>query len=83
MIWCIEDDASIRDIEMYALNSAGFETMGFEDGLSFWDELKKKFGDSVSMDSAATEFTDKFGEGPIKRLWRKIVSKGLTKIKKS
>ena len=45
--------------------------------------LKKKFGDSVSMDSAATEFTDKFGEGPIKRLWRKIVSKGLTKIKKS
>lgn len=51
--------------------------------VKYWDELKKKFGDSVSMDSAATEFTDKFGEGPIKRLWRKIVSKGLTKIKKS
>ena len=24
MIWCVEDDASIRDIEVYALSSAGF-----------------------------------------------------------
>ena len=41
MIWCVEDDTGIRDIEMYALNSAGFETIGFEDGLSFWETLKK------------------------------------------
>ena len=40
MIWCVEDDASIRDIEMYALNSAGFETKGYEDGLTFWNDLK-------------------------------------------
>ena len=26
MIWYVEDDASIRDIGIYALNSAGFET---------------------------------------------------------
>ena len=50
MIWCIEDDASIRDIEMYALNSAGFETMGFEDGLSFWDELKKNKPELIILD---------------------------------
>ena len=25
MIWCVEDDASIRDIEVYALRSTGFE----------------------------------------------------------
>ena len=36
MIWCVEDDASIRDIEKYALNSAGFEARGFEDGSSFY-----------------------------------------------
>lgn len=36
MIWCVEDDASIRDIEVYALNSAGFEARGFEDGSSFY-----------------------------------------------
>ena len=28
MIWCVEDDGGIRDIEIYALNSAGFETKG-------------------------------------------------------
>ena len=39
MIWCVEDDASIRDIEVYALNSAGFEARGFSDGDSFWDAL--------------------------------------------
>ena len=36
MIWCVEDDASIRDIEVYALNSAGFEARDFEDGSSFY-----------------------------------------------
>lgn len=36
MIWCVEDDASIRDIEVYALNSAGFAARGFEDGSSFY-----------------------------------------------
>ena len=34
MIWCVEDDASIRDIEVYALQSTGFEAKGFEDGTS-------------------------------------------------
>lgn len=36
MIWCVEDDASIRDIEVYALSSAGFAARGFEDGRSFY-----------------------------------------------
>ena len=44
MIWYVEDDASIRDIAIYALNSAGFETKGFEDGLSFWEAQKRKAG---------------------------------------
>ena len=35
MIWCVEDDASIRDIEIYALRAAGFEVQGFPDGDSF------------------------------------------------
>lgn len=39
MIWCVEDDASIRDIEVYALRSTGFEACGFEDGAEFWDAL--------------------------------------------
>lgn len=34
-----EDDASIRDIEVYALQSTGIEARGFEDGTSFWKTL--------------------------------------------
>ena len=30
MIWYVEDDASIRDIAIYALNSAGFDTKGLK-----------------------------------------------------
>ena len=50
MIWCVEDDQSIRDIELYALNSAGFETRGFEDGLSFWEALSKDKPEMIVLD---------------------------------
>ena len=40
MIWCVEDDASIRDIEVYALQSTGFQARGFEDGSAFWTALR-------------------------------------------
>ena len=50
MIWYVEDDASIRDIGMYALNSAGFETKGFEDGLSLLDALKKEKPELIVLD---------------------------------
>ena len=40
MIWCVEDDASIRDIEVYALRSTGFEACGFADGAAFWQALQ-------------------------------------------
>ena len=50
MIWCIEDDSGIRDIEMYALNSAGFETRGFEYGLSIWEALKKEKPELIILD---------------------------------
>jgi hypothetical protein len=32
MIFCAEDDNAVRDLMMYALNSAGFETKGFVKG---------------------------------------------------
>lgn len=39
MIWCVEDDPSILDVELYALESTGFKTRGFEDGTAFWTAL--------------------------------------------
>lgn len=50
MIWCIEDDASIRDIEVYALTAAGFEVRGFEDGLSFWEDLNTQPPELMVLD---------------------------------
>ncbi len=50
MIWCVEDDASIRDIEVYTLQSTGFGARGFEDGDSFWKELRKEKPELVVLD---------------------------------
>ncbi len=50
MIWCVEDDASIRDIEVYALRSTGFEATGFEDGTSFWQALQAETPELVVLD---------------------------------
>ena len=50
MIWCVEDDSSIRDIEVYALTSTGFEAKGFEDGDSFWNALQSEKPELIVLD---------------------------------
>ena len=50
MIWCVEDDASIRDIEVYALNSTGLAAEGFADGAAFWQALQKTQPELVVLD---------------------------------
>ena len=50
MIWCVEDDASIRDIEVYTLSSTGFEARGFDDGVSFWSALQTEKPELVVLD---------------------------------
>ena len=50
MIWCVEDDTSIRDIEVYALTSTGFDAVGFPDGTSFWEALNNETPDLILLD---------------------------------
>ena len=50
MIWCVEDDPSIREIEVYALNSTGLEAKGFESGEAFWKALTTQIPDLVLLD---------------------------------
>ncbi len=50
MIWCVVDDASIRDIEVYALNSTGLAAEGFADGAAFWQALQKTQPELVVLD---------------------------------
>lgn len=50
MIWCVEDDASIREIELYTLRSTGFEAKGFEDGGAFLAALETERPELVILD---------------------------------
>ncbi|HIV21927.1 MAG TPA: response regulator transcription factor [Candidatus Scatomorpha stercorigallinarum] len=50
MIYCVEDDAAIRDIEVYALRSTGFEAEGCESGAALFAALKKAPAELVILD---------------------------------
>lgn len=50
MIWCVEDDSSIRDIEVYTLNQTGFEAVGLEDGAALRDALTKETPELIILD---------------------------------
>ena len=51
MIYCVEDDASLREIEVYTLQSMGFEARGFENATSFFSALdKEQLPDLIVLD---------------------------------
>ena len=50
MIWCVEDDAGIREIELYTLKATGFEARGFEESTSFWEALKTDQPELILLD---------------------------------
>jgi len=41
MIYCVEDDVSIRELMLYTLRASGFEAEGFEDGAKLFDAMGK------------------------------------------
>ena len=50
LIYCVEDDTSIRDIEIYTLQSTGYEAVGFENGKDFFVQIHKRVPDLVILD---------------------------------
>ena len=50
MIYCVEDDNSIRDLMIYTLTIAGFEAKGFADSESFWKEMQTGRPELVLLD---------------------------------
>lgn len=50
MIWCVDDDNTIRDIEVYTLAQTGFEAKGFADGVSMLEALKTEKPDLIVLD---------------------------------
>lgn len=41
LIYCIEDDSSIRELVTYTLETTGFSARGFEDGSSFYKAIEE------------------------------------------
>ncbi len=50
MIFCVEDDESIRGLMLYALNAAGLEAEGFVDGAGLFSALQKATPQLILLD---------------------------------
>ena len=50
MIFCVEDDTSIRDLTQYTLNAAGFETKGFSCAEELYDALHSDTPELILLD---------------------------------
>lgn len=50
MIYCVEDDSSIRDLMIYTLNSAGFEAKGFDGADTLFDALQTEKPQLIMLD---------------------------------
>ena len=50
MIWSVDDDNTIRDIEVYTLEQTGFKARGFADGISMLEALKTEIPKLIILD---------------------------------
>lgn len=50
MIFCLEDDSSIRDLVVYALTTAGFQAKGFPDSRPFWQAMEDEKPELIILD---------------------------------
>jgi len=50
MIYCVEDDISIRDLMIYTLKMAGFEAKGFSESGAFYSALEAERPELVILD---------------------------------
>ncbi len=50
MIWCVDDDSTIREIEVYTLEQTGFKARGFADGVSMLEALKTEIPELIILD---------------------------------
>ena len=55
MIFLVEDDASIRKLVVYALESQGYEAKGFDRPSAFWAAMEQQLPDLVLLDRMLPE----------------------------
>lgn len=77
LIYIVEDDDSIREIEEYALKNAGHKTMGFACAKDFYNRLEDVIPDLVLLD---VMLPDQNGNEIVKRLRQRVDTKHLPVI---
>lgn len=77
MIYCVEDDSSIREIEIYTLQSTGFEARGFETAGDFFKALQKEKPELIILDIM---LPDMEGTEVLRQLKKDISSKEIPVI---
>lgn len=50
MIFCVEDDESIRDLMIYTLKASGYEAEGFGESKSFWAAMENAVPELIILD---------------------------------
>jgi len=50
MIYIVEDDRNIQEIELFALKNSGYTAEGFETGKAFWRALESKLPKLILLD---------------------------------
>lgn len=50
MIYCVEDEAGIRNMMVYTLEAAGLDAKGLEDGACLWQALKEETPELIILD---------------------------------
>ena len=50
MIYIVEDDQSIREIELFALENSGYEARGFENARAFWQAAEERLPELILLD---------------------------------
>lgn len=74
MIYILEDDESIRNFVVYALNNSGFEARGFETPAPFWEAIKTEIPQLLLLDIMLPE---EDGIEILKKLRKREVTKSL------
>lgn len=50
LVYIVEDDTSIRELETYALKNASFEVLGFADGVAMMTAMESRVPDIILLD---------------------------------
>lgn len=56
LIYVVEDDVNIQEIEMFALKNSGYRVEGFGNAKDFFAKLSEKTPDLILLDDDASGF---------------------------